>query len=164
MRRETIVTAIVTMVSLGIAFAAGWYTHQALSPPELELPVLSQANQIIQSHAYYPVPEDNTLEHGMIRGMMGALDDPYASFTEPVQHELSTDNFEGHFGGIGSQLTYNEDGQIVLYPNADSPARETGLKDGDILVGVDEAVITMDTDIHEAVALVRGPEGKKVKR
>ncbi|MBN2045163.1 MAG: PDZ domain-containing protein [Anaerolineales bacterium] len=163
MRRETIITAIITLVSLGIAFAAGWYTHQMISPPELDLPVLSQAKQIILNHSYYPIPEDPALEHGMIQGMVGALDDPYASFSEPVQHELSSDNFAGHFGGIGSQLSYNEEGLIVLYPNADSPAREAGLIDGDILVGVDDALITIEMDIHEAVALIRGPEGEKVQ-
>jgi carboxyl-terminal processing protease len=163
MNRENIITAIITFVSLLIAFGAGYLTHQLISPPELELPVLSQAKQIINNHAFYPVPDDTILEYGMIHGLVGALDDPYAGFTEPVQHELSTDKFEGHFGGIGSMVTINEEGLIVLYPNADSPAREAGLKDGDILVGVDDNVITTDTDIHEAVALVRGPVGQKVK-
>jgi carboxyl-terminal processing protease len=163
MKRENIITAIVTFVSLLIAFGAGFLTHRIISPPELELPILSAAKQIIQNHAYYPVPDDTTLEHGMIHGMVGVLDDPYAAFTEPVQHELSSDKFEGHFGGIGSQVTYDEAGRIVLYPNADSPAREAGLKDGDFLVRVEDAEITLETDIHEAVALIRGPVGNKVQ-
>ncbi len=83
----------------------GIFTHQIISPPELETPVLSQVKQIIQNHAYYPLPDETALEYGMIHGMVGALDDPYAAFTEPIQHELSSDTFEGHFGGIGSQVT-----------------------------------------------------------
>ena len=125
MKRENIITAIVTFVSLLIAFGAGFLTHRIISPPELELPVLSAAQQIIQNHAYYPVPDETVLEYGMIHGMVGALNDPYAAFTEPVQHELTSATFEGHFGGIGSQVSYNEEGQIVLFPNAGSPARES---------------------------------------
>ena len=163
MKRETILTAVVTLVSLLIAFGAGFLTHQIISPPELETPILSQVKQIIENHAYYPLPDEKTLEYGMIHGMVGALDDPYASFTEPVEHELETNTFEGHFGGIGCTLTLDEEGRIVLYPSAEGPAREAGIRDGDILVGVDDSVITIDTDIHEAVALVRGPVGEKVK-
>ena len=163
MKKDTILTVIVTLVSLLIAFGAGYFTHQIISPPELETPILSQVKQIVQNHAYYPLPDETALEYGMIHGMVGALDDPYAAFTEPIQTELSSDTFEGHFGGIGCQVSYDEEGRIVLYPSAEGPARQAGVKDGDVLVGVDDNTISMDTDIHEAVALVRGPVGEKVQ-
>ena len=162
MKKEIFISSIITIISLGIAFAAGFFTNQFINPPELELPILSQAQNIIKGHAYYDLPNDPALEYGMIYGMVDALDDPYAAFVEPIQHELSQDSFKGEFGGIGSEVTINENNQLVLYPLPDSPALEAGVEAGDILTGVDGVEITPEIDIHTAVSMIRGPEGEKV--
>ena len=62
MKKEIIISAVLTILSLAIAFAAGFFTHQFLYPSELELPLLSRARTIIENHAYYPIPEDPALE------------------------------------------------------------------------------------------------------
>lgn len=160
--REVIISTALTVISLLIAFAGGYLFNQFINPPELELPLLSQAQSIIINHAYYPLPETRALEYGMIHGMVSALEDPYASFVEPVQHELDSDAFEGQFGGIGSQITVNENNQFVLFPFPDSPAQEAGIQDGDILVAVDQVQITPEMDINTVVSMIRGPEGQKV--
>lgn len=162
MKKEILISSIITIISLGIAFAAGFFTNQFINPPELELPVLSQVQKIIKTHAYYDLPNDPALEYGMIYGLVDALDDPYAAFVEPIQHELSQDSFRGEFGGIGSEVTVNENNQIILNPLPDSPALEAGVQAGDILIRVDGVEITPDIDIHTAVSMVRGPEGKNV--
>ncbi len=162
MKKEIFISSIITIISLGIAFAAGFFTNQFINPPELELPVLSQAQDIIKTHAYYELPNDPALEYGMIYGMVDTLEDPYASFVEPIQHELSQDSFKGEFGGIGSEVTLNENNQIVLYPLPESPALEAGVAAGDILIGVDGVEITPEIDIHTVVSMIRGPEGENV--
>ena len=162
MKKEIFISTIVTIIGLGIAFAAGFFTNQFINPPELNLPILSQAQNIVENHAYFDLPPVPGLEYGMIHGMVEALDDPYASFEEPAQHELSQDSFEGEFGGIGSEITIDEDQQIILYPFPDSPAQKAGIQDGDILIGVDGIEITSEMDIHTIVSMIRGPEGEKV--
>jgi carboxyl-terminal processing protease len=159
---ESLIT-IITLLSLAVAFAAGFYTNQLLNPPELELPVLSQARNILLNHAYYDPPADPALEYGMIHGMVGAMEDPYASFVEPPQHELDTDTFNGQFGGIGSQVTKSEDNQFILYPFDDSPAAQAGIESGAILLAVDGARLTPDMSLDTVVSLVRGPIGDKVE-
>lgn len=162
MKKEIILSTIITIISLGIAFAAGFFMNQFINPPELNLPILSQAQNIIKNHAYYDLPADPKLEYGMIHGMVGALGDPYASFVEPAQHELSQDSFEGEFGGIGAEVSLDEEQRIVLYPLPESPALEAGIEDGDILIAVDGTQITKDMDIHTVVSMVRGPDGENV--
>lgn len=161
-KKEIIISTITTIVSLAIAFAAGFFLNQFLNPPELELPVLSQAQTILEDYAYYPLPEGPQLEYGMIHGLVGALDDPYASFVEPAQHELNTDTFEGQFGGIGSQISLNEEGQYLLYPFPDGPAHSAGIEKGDVLLAVDGQSIEGEPDINVVVSMIRGPEGKSV--
>ena len=162
MKKEIIISALLTILSLAIAFGAGFYTHQLILPPELDLPLLSQAQAIIEQHAYYPIPDEPALEYGMIWGMITALEDPHAIFVEPAQHELDADNFAGAFGGIGTEVTMDADGKILLYPIVGSPAREAGLQDGDVLTAVDGIKITPETGVQGAVALVRGEVGNKV--
>lgn len=162
MKKEIFISTIVTIISLGIAFAAGFFTNQFINPPELDLPILSQAQNIVKNHAYYDLPPNPNLEYGMIHGMIEAMDDPYASFEEPAQHELSQDSFEGEFGGIGSEITIDTEQRIVLYPFPDSPAQKSGIEDGDILISVDGIEITSAMDIHTVVSMIRGPEGEKV--
>jgi carboxyl-terminal processing protease len=162
MKKEIIVSTIITIISLAIAFAAGFFTNQFINPPELNYPILSQAKNIIQNHAYYDIPADPILEYGMIHGMVAVLNDPYASFVKPAEHELSQDSFEGEFGGIGAEVTLDEENHIILYPLPESPAQIAGLEDGDILISVDGVEITPETDIHSVVSMIRGPEGEKV--
>jgi carboxyl-terminal processing protease len=162
MKKEIIISSLITIISLAIAFAAGFFMNRFINPPELNLPILSQAQSIIDNHEYYDLPADPALEYGMISGMVNALNDPYASFVEPVQHELSQDTFEGAFGGIGSEVTLNDEQQIIFYPFPNSPAQAAGMEDGDILLGIDGIEITAETDIHSAVSMIRGPEGEKV--
>jgi len=162
MKKEIIISTIITIVSLAIAFAAGFFANQFINPPELELPILSQAQEIILENAYYDSPPAPALEYGMIHGMVGALGDPYAAFVEPPQHELNTNTFEGHFGGIGSQVTRSEDNQILLYPFPDGPAAEAGIHDGAVLLAVDGTPITSDIPLNDVVSMVRGEVGKKV--
>lgn len=161
-KKEIVISTLITVVSLAIAFAAGFYFNQFINPPELDLPVLSEAQKLIEDYGYYALPEDSVLEYGMIHGMVNALNDPYASFVEPVQHELQTDTFDGEFGGIGSEISLNEAGQYLLYPFQDSPAHTAGVEKGDILLSVDGQSVEGEPDINVIVSMIRGPEGKTV--
>jgi carboxyl-terminal processing protease len=163
MKKETIISVIITIISLGATFAAGYFTNQLINPPELELPILSQAREVMENHAWFQPPTLREQEYGMIKGLVASYDDPYASFNEPAQHELYTDKFEGSFGGIGAQVTLNENGQKILYPFPDSPAQLAGIENGDIVIAIDETEIDIDLDLDTTVSLMRGPVGERVQ-
>ena len=162
MKKEIIISSVITILSLAISFTAGFFTNQLINPPELELPILSQAQSIITENAYFDTPAAPVLEYGMIHGMVGALGDPYASFVEPVQHELNTDTFEGHFGGIGSQVVKNEENIFILYPFPDGPAAKEGVEEGATLIAVDSTIITPEMSINDVVSIIRGKVGQRV--
>jgi carboxyl-terminal processing protease len=162
MKKENIVPILLTIISLAATFAAGFYTNHLLNPPELDFPILAQARRMMENHAWYPVPSQTDQEYGMIKGLVDSYDDPYASFVEPIQHELQSDTFEGSFGGIGAQISINENGETALYPYPDSPAKLAGVQDGDIVRRVDETIIDAETALDTTVSLLRGPVGEKV--
>ena len=81
------------------AFLAGYLIRgENFNFQDRQLPVLNQAHNLLQKHGLIEVPDDRTLEYGMIRGMLQAYADPYSILVEPAQHELEMNNLQGDFG------------------------------------------------------------------
>ena len=146
------------------AFLAGVLTQQRTTRQhgEFSLPVLLQARQLIERNFLGVLPEKADQEHGMIRGLLQAIDDPYTNFIEAAGAELDTDRLSGRFGGIGAEVTQSENGEIVLKPLAGQPAALAGILAGDILLAVDGEALTATTTVDSVVARVRGEAGTTV--
>ncbi len=105
--------------------------------------------------------DDEKLFNYAIEGMVTNLD-PYSDY-------LSKDDFSelkigttGRFGGIGIEITM-EDGFVkIISPIDDTPAKRIGLKAGDLVIEVQE-VSLKDKSLNDAVKLMRGEPGTKVK-
>lgn len=158
--KKTLLAYLIALIALALAFGAGFRLHAELYPTQAHFPVLSEAYQLIQERGYQDVPDDPAMEYGAIHGMVNAYQDPHTHFVEPVQAELNNDMLSGSYGGIGAQMSRDNQGYIVLHPFHESPASIAGLQDGDRLLNVDGTAITFETPMDEVVALVRGPEGK----
>ena len=110
---------------------------------------------------YVDEVDDNTLFNYAIEGMVSKLD-PYSDY-------LSKDDFSelkvgttGRFGGIGIEITM-EDGFVkIITPIDDTPAQKAGLKAGDLVIDVQD-VSLKDKSLNDAVKLMRGEPGTKVK-
>ena len=110
---------------------------------------------------YVDEVDDNTLFNYAIEGMVTKLD-PYSDY-------LSKDDFSelkvgttGRFGGIGIEITM-EDGFVkIITPIDDTPAKKAGLKAGDLVIEVQD-VSLKDKSLNDAVKLMRGEPGTKVK-
>ena len=110
---------------------------------------------------YVDEVDDATLFNYAIEGMVSKLD-PYSDY-------LSKDDFSelrigttGKFGGIGIEITM-EDGFVkIITPIDDTPAQKAGLKAGDLVIEVQD-VSLKDKTLNDAVKLMRGDPGTKVK-
>ena len=110
---------------------------------------------------YVDEVDDTTLFNYAIEGMVSNLD-PYSDY-------LSKDDFSelkigttGRFGGIGIEITM-EDGFVkIISPIDDTPAQRAGLKAGDLVIEVQD-VSLKDKSINDAVKLMRGEPGTRVK-
>ena len=110
---------------------------------------------------YVDEVDDDTLFNYAIEGMVSNLD-PYSDY-------LSKDDFSelkigttGRFGGIGIEITM-EDGFVkIISPIDDTPAQRAGLKAGDLVIQVQD-ISLKDKSINDAVKLMRGEPGTKVK-
>ncbi len=101
-----------------------------------------------------------TLIQGAINGMVKSLD-PHSSFMTPDLYKELEVETQGHFGGIGIEITLLKDILTVVSPIEDTPAFVAGLKSGDQIIRIDGKT-TKDITIMEAVKKLRGPKDTKV--
>lgn len=103
----------------------------------------------------------DTLLYGAIRGLIGAAGDPYTSFFTPQEAEQFLEDASGHFDGIGAEIGIRDGALAVISPLAGSPAEESGLMSGDLILEID-GMRTDDMSLEEAVSRIRGAAGTKV--
>jgi len=125
-------------------------------------PLLNEAWDIAESQFYGQRPTDQARTYGAVRGMMESFQDPYSIFVEPPQTELQSQQLSGKFGGIGASVRRENGGRIVLSPFPDRPAARAGVKEGDVLIKIDDTPIAPETKFEEVTSLLRGEVGTKV--
>ncbi len=116
---------------------------------------------ILEEHIDHDVIDPEQLTDGAIRGLLGALDDPHASYLTAEQHAKEQEGYRGYFDGIGARVTLTDAGLTVIAPIPGAPAEAAGIRAGDVILAVDGAAIDHLTLI-EAVNLIRGPRGTEV--
>lgn len=124
-----------------------------------ELELFSDTVSIIRSD-YVEEPQAKDLIYGALKGMLSSLD-PYSQFMDPDTYNEMKIETEGEFGGIGIEITIQDDLLTIISPIDDTPAFEAGLKAGDKIVKI-EGEITKDLTLIEAVKKLRGKPGTNV--
>ena len=105
--------------------------------------------------------DDETLFNYAIEGMVSNLD-PYSDYLTKEDFSELKIGTTGRFGGIGIEITM-EDGFVkIISPIDDTPAQRAGLKSGDLVIEVQD-ISLKDKSINDAVKLMRGEPGTKVK-
>ncbi len=153
---------LVTASLIAYAFILFFNTSSVASTKEMyqNIEIFSEALGNIEKN-YYSDVERKKLIYGAIKGMVKALD-PHSSFMEPdVYKELMIET-KGSFSGVGIEITIKDDILTVVSPIEGTPAFEAGIKAGDQIIMVEDKP-TKDLVIMEAVKLIRGEKGTKVK-
>lgn len=100
--------------------------------------------------------------YGAIQGMVASLGDPYTSFLNPDQNKEVKDELAGTYEGVGIELGYADNRLAVIAPLDGSPAKEAGIKAGDLILKIGTKV-TDSLTLPDAVSLIRGSAGTKVE-
>ncbi|MFH1080296.1 MAG: S41 family peptidase [Pseudomonadota bacterium] len=93
--------------------------------------------------------------------LLGSLD-PHSSFMTAEMYRVLNTGMQGRFGGIGAEITVQNDVITVVSPIDDTPAFFAGIKPGDQIVKIDD-VPTKGMTAWEAVKKIRGPENTGVR-
>jgi carboxyl-terminal processing protease len=114
------------------------------------------------------------LVQGAIKGMVGALGDPYSSYLTAQEYLASLQGISGQFEGVGAEIsTQGSDGVqgcaplgpachlLVVSALDASPAEKAGVMAGDLILATDGTSLDGLT-VDAARARVRGPKGSVV--
>ncbi len=107
---------------------------------------------------------DNNQAYDAIRDMLSNLDDPYTRFLDPKEFNQMRIDTSGELTGVGIQIVKDKesDSLIIISPIEGTPAYEAGIKAKDKILSIDN-VSTKGLNIEDAVKLIRGKKGTKVK-
>ncbi|MBY0293681.1 MAG: S41 family peptidase [Alphaproteobacteria bacterium] len=105
--------------------------------------------------------DDEKLLAGALNGMLSSLD-PHSAYFDPKSYEELQAQTKGEFGGLGMEVTMENNLVKIISPIDDTPAQKAGLQAGDLIVGIDKKPVSGMTLI-EAVQLLRGKPGSQVQ-
>ena len=107
---------------------------------------------------------DSSDAYDAIRNMLSNLDDSYTRFLEPKEFNQMRIDTSGELTGIGIQIVKDKesDDLIIISPIEGTPAFDAGIKARDKILSIDD-ISTKGMNIDEAVKLIRGKKGTKVK-
>jgi len=112
---------------------------------------------------YYEDFEKEDLEESLYKGLVDGLDDPYSVYYTKEEYEDLMVSTTGTYYGIGAGLSQDLDTMVVTITKVyrGTPAEEAGLKNGDIILAVDEWEAT-SMEVSELVQHIRGEAGTTV--
>ena len=107
---------------------------------------------------------DSNEAYDAIRDMLSNLDDSYTRFLEPKEFNQMRIDTSGELTGVGIQIVKDKesDDLIIISPIEGTPAFDAGIKARDKILSIDD-ISTEGMNIEEAVKLIRGQKGTKVK-
>lgn len=144
-----------------LSFGAGCFIS-ATNSAETDLGIVEQAWELIlQDYVEKDAIDIGALAQGAIRGMVEALNDPYTSYLDPETYQMSVEDLEGRFDGIGAYVGARDDQIVIIAPIPGSPAEMSGIRAGDIILEVDGQP-TEGMSLLDTILMVRGPSGTTV--
>ena len=164
-----IVLAVGAALALSVQYTVDWAwlgnwgtnSESQSLPPEFDR--LGEAWSLLErEHIDRLELDPKTVSDGAIRGMLRALDDPYASFLDAQQFDIESQEIRGFFEGIGAQVGIREDRLTIIAPLPDTPAEQSGIRPGDIILEIDGESAD-GISLLEAVSKIRGQRGTSVE-
>ena len=132
-------------------------TDQATTYRELELfgAVFNAVRQY-----YVEKPDSAKLIRSALNGMMDGLD-PHSNYMDGKDYQEMKIETTGEFGGLGMEVTTENNFVTVVSPIDDTPAAKAGILAGDIIMQVDGKPIK-GLPLESVVDKLRGAPGSKV--
>lgn len=114
-----------------------------------------------QVRANYVEPvEDKKLIEYALNGMLTSLD-PHSNYMSEDETKAMSVQNKGEFGGLGIEVTMENNAVKVVSPIDDTPAARAGMQAGDLIVEIDTKTV-MGMTLNDAVDKMRGKPGTEI--
>ena len=136
------------------------YGSDSSDLPIQELRLFSEVFNRIKTE-YVKDIDDSQLLRDAVKGMLNGLD-PHSAYLDPQTYREVNIDTKGEFGGLGIEITIEDDAIRVVAPIDGTPAKEAGVLPGDRIIRLDGLLI-QGMDLDEAVNLMRGEPGTEIQ-
>jgi carboxyl-terminal processing protease len=157
------------LVVVAAAFALGFFltrTEQGAgqsAPPvraDRPLRLIDEVRAELTS-AYYRWIDPAVLERPTVEQILAGLDDPHTDLLTTSEYASLQEHTQGTYSGIGLTVGPARSGLLVTSAAA-GPAREAGIRKGDVIVRIDGAR-TGRLPFERSLALIKGEKGTIVR-
>lgn len=156
----------ISFLCLGLGIGFYWGANQVPKPPE-NLPIGVDFSLFWDiwhkiENNYVGQIDYQKLIYGATKGLTSGLEDPYTVFYDPKESDAFREDILGSFEGIGAELGMKEGVLTVITPLEGTPAKKAGILPGDKIIKIED-VFGRDIGIDQAIKMIRGQKGTKVK-
>ena len=134
------------------------FSDNSSSGDELD-ELVSTYDNIINNY-YEDVDKEELIDAG-IQGMINYLDDPYATYFSGEASDDFNEELAGNYEGIGIQVMLKDGVVSVGNVFDNSPAKDSGIKVGDIVIKVNDTDIT-GKSLNEVVSMIGSKDKTKI--
>lgn len=138
-------TILLVIMSLLIGLSIGFLINKSKNIIQKTSINDEYLNQFVENYNYilnnyYQEVDKQELINNAISGMMESLDDPYSVYFNEEETDIFSISLDGSYEGIGIQIAKDETTGYMLITSVfkDSPAAESGLFAGDMIVSIDD--------------------------
>ena len=129
-----------------------------------EIAEFKEVYDLIESSYYKDVDKAKMID-GAINGMLSSLEDPHTSYFTKEETDNFNEVMNGSYEGIGAEISIDNNGNIIIMSVfKNSPAKDAGIMNGDIILEVNgksakglttTEVVTIIKDPNESIAKIK---------
>jgi len=164
--RSAIVAFLCAVLALLVGIWLGGHPESLPGPirdsfVEEDRALEAEVVETIEDNFYKPVDEDK-LDDASLKGIVDSLDDQYSHYLTPNEAKQFQESVSGEFEGVGMNVEEDRRGLKVLRVFDGSPARKAGIREGDLILGVNgRSIAGVNSEV--ATGRIKGPSGTTVK-
>ncbi|HEX4767848.1 MAG TPA: S41 family peptidase [Lichenihabitans sp.] len=151
--------AAAATVTLHTSFVSDGQAKAAASDTYRELNLFGDVFEKIRTD-YVEKPDEQKLVEAAINGMLASLD-PHSSYMDAKAYRDMQVQTRGEFGGLGIEVSQDDQNIKVVTPIDDTPASKAGILSGDLITAIDGDPVSGMT-LNQAVDKMRGAVGTTV--
>jgi carboxyl-terminal processing protease len=155
-----LVGALMGATAMSVINTATLPAEAAGSSTYRELSIFGDVFERVRAQYVTPPKEDQLIENA-INGMLTSLD-PHSSYMNSKDAEDMRTQTRGEFGGLGIEVTMEDELVKVITPIDDTPAARAGVLAGDFIAKIDGADVR-GLKLEEAVEKMRGAVNTPIK-
>jgi carboxyl-terminal processing protease len=135
MRRYRSLSAVVSAIAVS-ALVGGLFGRRLLADDKVSdhYKAFTAALSAVEA-SYVEKIDSDRLVYGAVRGMLSTLD-PHSSFYDPREYAQMRERQEGHYYGIGIQISAVDGEVIAQLVFEGSPSYKQGIRQGDVLAKI----------------------------